>query len=77
VTAILTLLPELGRGGDKANGPGRIFMTRKELADLTGTTPETAIRITKNMEREGILDLSRPGIIKIVDLNGLQQMTHH
>lgn len=77
VTAILTLLPELGRGGDKANGPGRIFMTRKELADLTGTTPETAIRITKNLEREGILDLSRPGIIKIVDLPSLEQMTHN
>lgn len=78
VTAILTLLPELGRGGtgDKNSGHGRIFMTRKELADLTGTTPETAIRITKNLEREGILDLTRPGIIKIVDLKGLQQMTH-
>ncbi|MBN8547861.1 MAG: response regulator [Deltaproteobacteria bacterium] len=77
VTAILTLLPELGRGGDKGSNNGRIFMTRKELADLTGTTPETAIRITKNLEREGILDLSRPGIIKIVDLASLQQMTQH
>lgn len=76
VTAILTLLPELGRGGDKTNNNGRIFMTRKELADLTGTTPETAIRITKNLEREGILDLARPGIIKIVDLTSLQRMTH-
>lgn len=58
----------------KGGGNSRLLMTRKELADLTGTTPETAIRITKNLEREGYLDLSRPGIIKIINLEGLQSM---
>lgn len=51
-----------------------ISMTRQEIADLTGTTPETAIRTTKAMEREGLLDLARPGLVKIVDLEGLQEL---
>lgn len=51
-----------------------ISMTRQEIADLTGTTPETAIRTTKAMEREGLLDLARPGLVKIVDLPGLQEL---
>jgi two-component system, response regulator PdtaR len=51
-----------------------IGMTRQEIADLTGTTPETAIRTTKAMEREGLLDLARPGVVKIVNLSGLQEL---
>lgn len=51
-----------------------IAMTRQEIADLTGTTPETAIRTTKAMEREGLLDLARPGLVKIIDLDGLKEL---
>jgi CRP-like cAMP-binding protein len=50
-------------------------LTRKELADLTGTTPETAIRVTKNLEREGLLDLTKPGVIKILSLDQLKNVT--
>ena len=65
-STLMALLPDFGKKGG-LSGHQRIFLTRKELAELTGTTPETAIRTTKNMERSGILDLSRPGIIKITN----------
>jgi len=53
-----------------------IEITRQQLAELAGTTPETAIRITKIMEREGLLDLRRAGIIVLVDIPGLQAITN-
>jgi CRP-like cAMP-binding protein len=34
------------------------LMTRQELADLTGTTVQKAIRVTRSFEKSGILDLS-------------------
>ena len=41
-------------------GPGtEVQVTRQELADLAGTTVETAIRVTKAWEREGLVALSR------------------
>lgn len=71
ILAALSTLSETmskrGRSADEA----RIFITRKELADLTGTTPETAIRVTKQLERNGVLDLTRPGVIKIPSLERL------
>ena len=81
VSTLIALLPEFGKspvqpqlgysiGSSKDSAfTSSIYMTRKELADLTGTTPETAIRVTKHLEREGLLDLTRPGIIKILDIN--------
>jgi len=66
VSALLGLIPNFGKdtfGKEEM----RLFITRKELADLTGTTSETAIRTTKQLERDGFLDLTRPGIIKILD----------
>jgi CRP-like cAMP-binding protein/AmiR/NasT family two-component response regulator len=67
VAALLALAPRFGRPSTSEDST-RIFLTRKELADLTGTTPETAIRVTKNLEREGLLDLKKPGVIKILSL---------
>lgn len=71
IAALLALAPRFGRPTTSADQT-RIFLTRKELADLTGTTPETAIRVTKNLEREGLLDLTKPGVIKILSLQQLK-----
>lgn len=71
VAALLALAPRFGRP-TALDDQTRIFLTRKELADLTGTTPETAIRVTKNLEREGLLDLTKPGVIKILSLKQLR-----
>lgn len=73
VAALLALAPRFGRPAGSVDQT-RIFLTRKELADLTGTTPETAIRVTKNLEREGLLDLTKPGVIKILSLDQLKQV---
>ena len=71
ITAMLTaLLHDFGKDSGRGDS-GRIFITRRELADLVGTTPETAIRITKNLEREGLLDLTKPGIIKVPNVKTL------
>jgi CRP/FNR family transcriptional regulator len=71
ISALLALAPRFGRPTASEDST-RIFLTRKELADLTGTTPETAIRVTKNLEREGLLDLTKPGVIKILSLMQLR-----
>lgn len=51
-----------------------IHFTRQQLADLTGTTPETAIRITRAMHRDGLINIKRPGVIEIVNFKALQQI---
>jgi CRP-like cAMP-binding protein/DNA-binding NarL/FixJ family response regulator len=72
--ALLRMIPQFSQ----PNGRGEGFpipITRQELADLTGTTPETAIRCTKAMEREKRLDLSRPGLIRVLDVPGLEELS--
>lgn len=50
-----------------AQPPGTpVRVTRQELADLAGTTVETAIRVTRAWERDGIVALAR-GRIAIVE----------
>lgn len=72
MNTLLALLPNFGKSVNQSNNESRIYITRKELAELTGTTPETAIRVTKNLEKEGLLDLTRPGIIKFPNLKKLR-----
>ena len=72
--AINTLLDTMAKSSPHSRNEMRIFITRKELADLTGTTPETAIRVTKQLERDGVLDLTRPGVIKVPDVAKLRDL---
>lgn len=44
----------------------RIPLTRKELAELAGTSVETAIRLTKEFERSGWVELGR-GFLLVID----------
>lgn len=71
---LLNLASRIGKEG-LTKGQPRVYLTRRELADLTGTTSETAIRVTKILERQGLLDLTKPGIIKILSLSGLEDVT--
>jgi CRP-like cAMP-binding protein len=52
-----------------------IDITRSQIADLTGTTPESAIRVTRAMQRSGFIDISRPGVIRVVNAKALQAIT--
>lgn len=71
--ALKSLVPSFARAAAK-DDIFTVDITRQEVADLTGTTPETAIRTTKAMERDGILDLSRPGVIRILDLDKVSEL---
>jgi CRP-like cAMP-binding protein len=51
-----------------------IDITRQQLADLTGTTTETAIRITRAMQRANLIDISRPGIVRVLNLAGMKEL---
>jgi CRP-like cAMP-binding protein/DNA-binding NarL/FixJ family response regulator len=64
--ALFSLMGRFGKL-DRSNQRYQIQVTRQELADLVGTTPETAIRVTRAMENKGILDLAKPGRIVVID----------
>ena len=51
-----------------------IDITRQQLADLTGTTSESAIRVTREMQRNKLIDISRPGVILVLDMEGLMAL---
>jgi CRP-like cAMP-binding protein len=51
-----------------------IDITRQQIADLTGTTPETAIRVTRSMQNSGLIDITRPGVVRVMDLAALQEL---
>ncbi len=59
---------------DKGTHSYTIDLTRLELAELCGSTPETAIRVTKAMERQGILDLTQPSRIRVLKSDHLQEL---
>lgn len=76
ISTLIALLSNFGRSTGNNSKESRIFITRKELAELTGTTSETSIRVTKNLERAGLLDLTKPGIIKIPNIDSLKTMLY-
>jgi CRP/FNR family transcriptional regulator len=52
-----------------------IEVTRREIADLTGTALETVVREIKKMEKNGILRLTRPKFIEVLDPDGLRKIS--
>ena len=49
-----------------------IDITRQQIADLVGTTAETAIRVTRSMQRSKFIDIRQPGVVHLIDFNALQ-----
>ncbi len=72
-SALTALVPRFG-ALDSEKGIPKIAITRQELADLTGTSVETAIRVCKNLEREKILELSETGMVRIVNSEKLAHL---
>jgi CRP-like cAMP-binding protein/CheY-like chemotaxis protein len=77
IAAVLSQLVNRFATYHKEDDSYTLLMTRQEVADMTGTSPETAIRITKAMEREGLLDLKKPGVIKINDLESVAMLAEN
>jgi CRP/FNR family transcriptional regulator len=77
-TALSMLAQKIGKSnGIGSSGAGREYtvnLTRQQLADLTGTTSETAIRVTRAMHKQGLLDICRPGVIRIPSLKLLEEV---
>ena len=67
------MLPASSAPNSSSDEP-EIRVTRKELAELSGTTVETAIRVTKAMERDGLLDLTDHGIVKVSKVEALTEL---
>ena len=53
-----------------------INILRREIAELTGTALETVVRELKKLEKEGVLDLSRPRCINILDRETLIKISN-
>jgi len=71
--ALSSLAPKVGKL-DRDDPEYSVKLTRQQLADLTGTTSETAIRVTRAMQRQGLLDIQRPGVIRIPSLKQLEEV---
>jgi len=61
--ALLTLASKIGAREDDGTA---VTVTRQELADMTGTTVETAIRVTGRWQSAGVVRASRSSL-RIVD----------
>lgn len=64
-----TLSMFLEQGIDKA-GPSTssdVKISRQELANLSGTTVETAIRVTRTFEKSGLLELPDHRVIRVLE----------
>ena len=68
-SAILSLLPN-----HKINDVAQITMPRKELAEACGMTIETASRISRRFEADGVLDLSKRGVICVRNVAALKTL---
>jgi len=67
---LLTLGEKIGEG---IKGRTALNVTRQELADMIGTTVETAIRITSKWQQTGVISSSRHQII-LSDVTALKKL---
>ncbi len=51
-------------------------LTRRELGDLTGMTPESVIRILSKFKKDGLIEINKASI-KILNAEKLQQISDH
>ncbi len=74
IAAVLSSLALKFSRSTTTDRPYTLDFTRQQLADLTGTTSETAIRVTRAMQHDGLIDIKRPGVIRIVNLEALHAL---
>jgi CRP-like cAMP-binding protein len=69
---IETLLDLAPRIGEKVGGSTRIPVTRRDIAELVGTTVETSIRVLSRLKAQGLVDSQRGWVI-VNDLEALRE----
>jgi CRP/FNR family transcriptional regulator len=73
---IARTLLKLGQTAGADSSEGRVIelpLTRQDVADMTGTTVETAIRVMSKFRREELI-FTRRGKVVLVDLDALQEI---
>ncbi|MCB9136625.1 MAG: Crp/Fnr family transcriptional regulator [Anaerolineales bacterium] len=70
---LLKLSKRVGRAHDEGVMIG-IPLARQDLADMSGTTLETAIRLMSRLRKEGIVKTLRGGYVVILDEEKLKEM---
>lgn len=71
---LLSLVAKFARIKKEVSSPIVIDITRKQIADLTGTTPETATRVTRMMHNDGVINCGNPGVLRIIDVDALKKI---
>ncbi len=74
-TLFLRLSEQLGVAREDGGISIGLRLSRQDLADLTGTTVETAIRIMTRLARQGVLRGSRRGFV-VPDRAALERVAH-
>lgn len=74
VAAMLAALIEKEDGMAAGSGGAEIKMSRQELANLAGTTVETAIRVTRALENSGVLELPDHRVIRVLNPDKLRML---
>jgi CRP-like cAMP-binding protein len=71
-TALLALAPRFQKF--ESHSPNNcIPMTREQLGECIGCATETVVRVTKDWERRGIVDLSKRGKITVLNTDELEE----
>jgi CRP/FNR family transcriptional regulator, nitrogen oxide reductase regulator len=73
---IARTLLKLGQTAGADTSEGRVIelpLTRQDVADMTGTTVETAIRVMSKFRRDNLI-FTRRGKVVLVDLDALQEI---
>ena len=60
----------------EASCDGDAHVTRRALAEAAGTTVETAIRVLRRFERDGVLQ-GRVGLVRVLDRAALERLAGH
>lgn len=68
-----TLLYLYNNFGNDEQGVLNVILSREDFANIVGTATESAIRILSQFKKEGLISTEGKQI-KIIDLNGLQQI---
>ncbi len=71
-SVLLALIP---RFGTQSGPPLSLSIGRQELADAAGTSIETASRVIKGLERDGVVEAASLGLLLLKDLGRLAKLS--
>ena len=68
---VATFLAELAARAGNQGGVVELSMTRTDIADYLGITTETVSRTLTSLRKDGLIDIPRPHLFKILQYSGL------